>query len=489
MTRRLVSAAIALVITMLVVLGVPFLRTVENYQRERLRRDLVGDAVVIGATVEDALSEGDGSDAVTQSVALRYSRRTGARVVIVDKFGLLRADSSSVAVDSTSAERRSMAGRPEIQQALKGEFAAVTRNSKTLGYPSLFVAVPVSSAGKLLGVVRVSFPTSDVNRLIAVQRTRLIAVGVGMTALVSLLAVWLARMIARPIAILEAATREFGAGHLQTRATIERGPDDIRRLASEFNTMAARIDDVVNTQHAFVADASHELRSPLTAIRLQLEAMEYVSGPALDERRSRALEEVTRLSRNVDGLLLLARQDAPNKPAHDIDLSALVTSRAEFWESLINERQLHLTTAITPGLIALTEPDRVVTVLDNLISNAIDAAPPRSIITISALESPPHLGSPTHVDIHIIDQGQGMTAEQRVAAFDRFWRANTHRTPLGGSGLGLAIARKLVAVDRGTIRLDGAPGTGIDAVVTYLKGTSPLKNTSPLKSTSLKGTP
>jgi signal transduction histidine kinase len=465
-TRRLVAAAIALVMTMLVVLGVPFLRTVESYQRERLRRDLVGDAVVIGATVEDALTDGDGSDTAAQSVALLYSRRTGARVVIVDKDGLLRADTSSIAGEQTSAERRSMAGRPEIQRALKGEFAAVTRSSKTLGYSSLFVAVPVSSGGKLLGVVRVSFPTSDVNRLMAVQRTRLIAVGLGMTAFVSLLAIWLARMIARPIAILEAATRSFGAGHLDTRATIERGPDDIRRLATEFNTMAERIDDIVNTQHAFVADASHELRSPLTAIRLQLEAMEYVSGDALEERRSRALDEVTRLSRNVDGLLVLARQDMPTEPARSLDLSAVVSSRAEFWGSLINERQLHLTTTIGPGLRAYTSADRVTTVLDNLISNAIDAAPPQSTITVSVL------AATKHVEIHIIDHGQGMTAEQRVAAFDRFWRANTHRTPLGGSGLGLAIARKLVAVDRGTIRLDAAPGTGIDAVVTYQRGTS-----------------
>jgi signal transduction histidine kinase len=475
MTRRLAAAAVGLVFTMLVIFGVPFLRTVENYERDRLRLDLVSDAVVIGATVEDELSDKDASsearpNQITQAVALAYWKRTGARVVIIDKAGLVRADTASSTIDSaaatTSTDQRSMRSRPEFRAALSGQFATVTRKSNDLGYSSLFVAVPVSSAGKLLGAVRVSFPTSDVNRRMAVQRTRLIALGLAMTALVSVLAIWLARLVVRPVAALQETTRLFGLGQLETRARAQDGPADIRRLASEFNTMAERIDDIVNTQHAFVADASHELRSPLTAIRLQLEAMEYASGDALDQRRMRALEEVTRLSRNVDGLLLLARQDAPTRLVSATDLTPIVTARAAFWESLVDERQVHMRTNIPSRLTAFADRDRVVTVLDNLISNAIDAAPADSTIVVSA-----RLTS-TQVELHIIDEGPGMSPEQRVAAFDRFWRASGHRpTSLGGSGLGLAIARKLVAADLGTIRLDAAGHHGIDAVVCYRKAT------------------
>ncbi len=474
MKRRLVAAAIALLTLMLLGLGVPFLRTVEKYERERLRRDLVGDAVVIGATVEDQLSDESTNetpdDRVTQTVAQAYFRRTGARVVIVDRNGFVRADTAASETQrDSSSERKSMIGRPEIRSALKGEFAALSRNSNSLGYSSLFVAVPISSAGKLLGAVRVSFPTADVNRRIAVQRTRLIAFGLAMTALVSLLAISLARMIVKPVAALQDATRLFGIGRLNTRANVDDGPEDIKRLAIEFNTMAERIDDVVNTQQAFVADASHELRSPLTAIRLQLEAMEYSDGVEREERRMRALEEVTRLSRNVDGLLVLARQDAPNGPPDAIDLSPLVANRATFWESLLAERGLHLETTIAPNLIAFAGRDRVMTVLDNLISNAIDAAPINSTITVAAST----VGDV--VELHVIDEGPGMSAPQRIEAFNRFWRLDqrpkTNGTMLGGSGLGLAISRKLVAADHGTIRLDEAPSssTGIDAVVSYRK--------------------
>jgi signal transduction histidine kinase len=456
-------------------LGIPFLRTVEKFERGRLRLELIHDAVTIGATVEDDLSHGTKPDAGIIQAIHRYAEQTGTRIVIVDKAGLVWTDTSdplSIGTNTTTAqsdptnlkrasEPRSMVTRPEFIDALKGDFAAVSRKSSTLGYSSLFVAAPVSSAGQILGASRVSIPTLGIDQRLAVQRTRLIAFGMAMAALVTLLAVALSRWIGRPIAQLEEATRQFGAGDLATRAPTHQGPPDIRQLATEFNTMAERLDDLVNTQQAFVADASHELRSPLTAIRLQIEAMEYDSAQGIEIRRQRALDEVGRLSRNVDGLLVLARQDQSDRGTELINLSQLVSDRAEFWSSLIGERGLELQKNISPDLYARLSPDRFVTAFDNLISNAIDAAPPLSKITVAAESVQDRLV------IRIIDNGPGMSAEQRVAAFDRFWRATTKRTALGGSGLGLAIARKLVAVDHGTIRLDAATPQGIDAVLTY----------------------
>jgi signal transduction histidine kinase len=269
--------------------------------------------------------------------------------------------------------------------------------------------------------------------------------------------------IGKPIAQLEAATRLFGAGDLAARAPTHQGPSDIRQLATEFNTMADRLDELVNAQQAFVADASHELRSPLTAIRLQIEAMEYDTTEGIALRRQRALDEVGRLSRNVDGLLVLARQDQNDRGAELLNVSQLTAERARFWSPLIDERGLSLTVTIMPDLHARLGLDRFTTAFDNLISNAIDAAPPTSNITVATEATPGHLV------VHIVDNGPGMSPEQRVAAFDRFWRATSKRTALGGSGLGLAIARKLVAVDHGTIRLDEQSPQGIDAVLTYTR--------------------
>ncbi len=460
MTRRLVAAVVGLVIAMLVVLGVPFLRTVERYERERLRLDLTRDAVVLGANVEDQLSADEPADAFTESVVQTYAARTNARVVIVNKRGEVFADSESVA--GNQDEARSMASRPEFAEALKGNFAAITRYSTVLGYSSLFVAVPVSSAGQLLGAVRVSFPTKYVDQRLALQRTRLIGFGAMAALLVGLSGAWLARWVTRPLTELRQATKSFGQQSLANRAPTGKGPSDIRLLAAEFNNMAERLESFVTTQNAFVADASHELRTPLTALRLQLETMEYATAETLEARRVKALDEVNRLSRNVDGLLVLARQQAPQKPVDIVNLAGLVQSRASFWQSLIEENNLHLVTNTIGELAAQVSPDRLGTALDNLIANAIDAAPPSSTITISAR------AIADRVEIHVTDTGPGMTQEQRHAAFDRFWRSTENNKP-GGSGLGLAIARKLVAVDRGTIRLDAIEPHGIDATISYPK--------------------
>lgn len=481
MTRRLVAAALSLVVAMLVLLGIPFLKTVEKFERERLRLELIHDAVTIGATVEDDLSHGTKAAPAVLAAIHRYAEQTGTRIVIVDGAGLVWTDSydqlhltngeaSSSKVQTTAgrtSESRSMSNRPEFVEALKGNFAAVSRNSSTLGYSSLFVAAPISSAGQILGASRVSIPTLGVDQRLAVQRTRLITFGLAMAALVTVLAIALSRWIGRPIAELEAATRQFGAGNLAMRAPVTTGPLDIRQLATEFNTMAERLDDLVNTQQAFVADASHELRSPLTAIRLQIEAMEFDTAEGREIRRQRALDEVGRLSRNVDGLLVLARQDQTDRGAQVVNVSQLTSDRAAFWSFLMAERDLNLVTSLTPDLHVRLNTDRYVTAFDNLISNAIDAAPPASTVTVTVTVTVGIATANDRVVVHIIDNGNGMSADQRVAAFDRFWRATTKRTALGGSGLGLAIARKLVASDHGTIRLDAATPQGIDAIVSY----------------------
>jgi signal transduction histidine kinase len=466
MTKRIVAAALGLVVAMLAILGVPFVRTVERYERERLRLDLVHDAVVMGANVEDQLTENVPANEFITSAVHEYALRTGARIVIVNRDGLVWTDSGGAA-PFNAAERRTMKNRPEFIEALAGNFSARSRYSKTLGYTALYVAVPVSSAGQILGSVRVSFPISDVNHKIAVQRTRLLASGLAIASLVSLFSVWLARWVTRPIAALQTTTRRFGQGNLSARAKTDDGPDDVRRLAHEFNAMAERLDALVESQNAFVADASHELRSPLTAIRLQLEAMEYGTIDTIDNRRNRALDEVNRLSRNVDGLLLLASQSAQQRGSADtvVDLHSVLVDRASFWETLTKENGIALTIDATGRLLVRVAPDRVATVLDNLIANAIDAAPTGSTITLSGLIVD------NNVELHVVDEGPGMTPDQRVAAFDRFWRASSRRTALGGSGLGLAIARKLAAADRGVLRLDASASQGLDAVVSY-----PLEN-------------
>ncbi len=181
---------------------------------------------------------------------------------------------------------------------------------------------------------------------------------------------------------------------------------------------------------------------PLTALRLRLENGETDA----------ALVETERLAGLVDELLELARADASGDPPGDLSLGEIVERRVELWSALADERGVRLEAWTDGGRIRAGE-GRVVEVLDNLLSNALDAAPAGSTITVTADGG----------ELHVVDEGGGLTADQRERAFDRFWRAS--QGP--GSGLGLSIARRLVELDGGTIELRAASSGGIDAVVRY----------------------
>ncbi len=207
---------------------------------------------------------------------------------------------------------------------------------------------------------------------------------------------------------------------------------------------------LLRSQEEFVADASHELRTPLTALRLRLESLP--SGPD----QAAALREVKRLGDLVDGLLALARADAGTDPAASVDVSALVRERVEAWLPLADERRVALRADLDEPLSVRAAPGRIAQVLDNLISNAVEASPAGATVSLAAAA----VGS--WVELHVRDEGPGLPPEQRARAFDRFWRTGSGA---GGSGLGLAIVRRLVLVDEGEVELQEAEGGGVDAVV------------------------
>ncbi|HYA08856.1 MAG TPA: HAMP domain-containing sensor histidine kinase, partial [Gaiellaceae bacterium] len=169
------------------------------------------------------------------------------------------------------------------------------------------------------------------------------------------------------------------------------------------------------------------------------------------------LHEVERLADLVDGLLALARADA-GAAATTFDAAEVVRERAEHWAPLAAERGVRVA-ADTNGEAAVhAARDRVVQVLDNLVANALAVAPAGSAVTIAARPGG---------EIHVLDEGPGLTPEQRARAFDRFWRAGPGG---GGSGLGLAIVRRLVEADGGSVELEAAQGGGVDAVVRLRRG-------------------
>jgi signal transduction histidine kinase len=274
----------------------------------------------------------------------------------------------------------------------------------------------------------------------------------------ALLGLWLARGLARPLLALEAASSRLGDGDLAARAPVE-GPAELAALASQFNRTASRLAELVAAQQQFVADASHQLRTPLTALRLRLENLAVeLSGDQAGHLQD-AQSEVERLTRLVDGLLALSRaQQQPPAPTA-VDITNVVVERCAAWAALADEQDVALTVAIAAAepVRATVVPGHLEQILDNLLANAVDASPPGHGIEVGVTESD------SAVTVHVRDHGAGMSEQERQRAFDRFWQSGA--TPTGTSGLGLAIVRQLATANGATITLEGPDGGGLDAVL------------------------
>jgi signal transduction histidine kinase len=445
-TRRLLLGYLGVTLFVLASLEVPL--GVQNQRTER--RDLTAnvshDATVLAADAEDIVQRPtrrqlDGLAAI----AAAYTNRTGGRVVIVKKDGSAPIDTSGRVHGAES-----FASRPEIRAALAGRYPTGVRYSRTLHQSLLYVAVPISSSGKVHGAVRITYPLSAVDARITRYWLFLGLIGGVVLIGAALVGIGAARFVTRPLRRLEDAAAAVGEGHLETRADVGGAPPEVKSLAAVFNGTVAKLERLVHSQEDFVADASHELRTPLTALRLRLENLPE----GVD--RDAALRESRRLSELVDGLLVLARADSGSEGTERVDAAAVVRERCDAWLPLADEHGVTLRPALSGAFAVRTGHGRLAQVLDNLIANALEVSPAGSTITLTARSSSPW------VELHVTDEGPGLSPEQRERAFDRFWRAGSGG---GGSGLGLAIVRRLVAADAGEVELGEAPGGGIDAVV------------------------
>ena len=451
MTRRLLISYLSLAVVVLAMLEVPLGFINARGERAQLTAKVERDAVTIASLAESTV-EGEiatSNLAALKALGARYASDTGARVVITNREGVALVDPSPA-----GPGRRSFATRPEFQAALRGDYATGIRHSKTLGYDLLYVAVPIASGGVVHGAVRITYPTSELDRRVRNYWLALAGIAAIVLAVATLIGLRFARWIRRPLEGLELAAADAGAGDLSARAPVPDAPPEIRELTLEFNDMVARVEGLISAQQEFVADASHELRTPLTALRLRLENLERHVGDGGRGSLDAAENEVARLSALVDELLALARADAGTAPAGTVDLATISRDRLDALQPGAAGVLLELV-AVEP-VTARAGADRVAQVIDNLVSNALHHAPGSTRVVVSVGRS----GG--FAELHVTDDGPGMTAEQKERAFDRFWRAGSGTS---GSGLGLAITRRLVEVDGGTVELCDGPEGGLEVVV------------------------
>jgi signal transduction histidine kinase len=451
MRRRLLLSYLTLTLVVLLLLEIPLGLVYADEQRRRLTASVERDALALSIRAEESIEDHD--VASVQRLANTYRDRTGGRVIVVRPNGRLLVDS-----DTPAQLDADYSSRPEIAAALHGREAKGTRSSQSLGHDLLYFAVPIVNGRDLIGVLRVTYLTSFVDARI--RRGWWVLVGIGLVVLlvVFVVSLRLARQVTVPIDRLVGAATQFGDGDLATRAPVPRGPPEIAQLTNQFNDTATQLERLVVAQQEFVADASHQLRTPLAALRLRLENLESevaVGGDA-EADVAGSLDEVARLSRLVDGLLELARAERATGTATVVDVGAVVGGRVDAWSAFADEHAVSLVESVEAHVTVRSVSGRLEQALDNLVANAIEVSPEAGTIRITGARTG------NRVTITVADEGPGLTEEQRARAFDRFWRGSGAE---GGAGLGLAIVRRLVEADHGRVRLDAAPSGGLAVVL------------------------
>lgn len=314
-----------------------------------------------------------------------------------------------------------------------------------------------SGKGPVAGAVRIVYETKGMtSRLWSIWGFRA-ALAALVLAAAAAIGSFAARRITAPLRELNAMASKFSDGDLTARSPVT-GPPETQTLARTLNQGAERLDTLVASQRIFVADASHQLRTPLTALRLSLDNIaDGVDDEFVREDVEQATAEVVRMSRLVNGLLVLARAEAKVTAAEPLSLWDIVEERLAVWRPAADERGVTIALGGSTAdgrLLVLASPGHLDQVLDNVLSNALEVSPDGGTITVRCETRG------DEVLLSVLDQGPGMSDAEKSRAFDRFWRGQG-LTGRSGSGLGLAVVKQLVTDDGGTVTLGDAPRTGL----------------------------
>ncbi|MDE3069928.1 MAG: HAMP domain-containing protein [Acidobacteriota bacterium] len=439
----------------LVSFGVPLAVSLRDRVKAEVYSQARSQADVVAATSADLVTP---SSAAQLNALVRSSASTvRGRVLVVNARGAVLADSAG-----PSTLGRSYASRPEIGRALGGTGVQTQRVSRSLGEEILATAVPVVRHGAVVGAVRVTQSIAAVQRAIDATVAKLALVG-GTVLVLGLLAGGLiARQVARPLRRLETAAKGIQGGDFSARAPVE-GSSEQRSLSIAFNDMAGRIESLLRAQRDFVADASHQLRTPLTALRLRLEEA-HAGGvsAAVGAELDAATVEVDRLAGIVNELLLLGQAEGREPAGEPLDLAGVVARAAERWRPEAQARGIAIETldeGARPVTCRRADLDRA---LDALIENALHYSPSGSTVTLSSVDR----------RIEVGDRGPGLGAGEEDLVFERFHRGGVGREATQGSGLGLPIARALARAWHGDARLGNREGGGALARLEFPGGGS-----------------
>ena len=372
---------------------------------------------------------------------------TGSQIVqVVDSRN--RVVSASVNADRLTAILRP----DEVDAVLAGSHVEIPGSRVGLASPLRVVATSAGPADARRTIL-VAQQFGDIEHSQRILRLTLLATYPLLLAVLALIAWRVVGAALRPVEELRSSAERISGTGQDTRLPVSSSEDEIHALAVTLNSMLDRLAGARERQRSFVADAAHELRSPLASMQTQLEVAHRLGEETPVTKDLSA--EVRRMTGLVEDLLVLARLDsdtAPDRILAPVEIRPVVLEVVQRYDGA----RVPVTASVTGRLEVRAERDGLRRALANLVDNAVRHATTAVQVTAQA-EGP-------HVVLTVSDDGTGISAEDRERVFERFTRLDDARArDAGGSGLGLAIVRELVRRSNGEVTLGDASGGGLSA--------------------------
>jgi signal transduction histidine kinase len=314
-----------------------------------------------------------------------------------------------------------------------------------------YAAQAVVASERTIGVVEVSRSTLASERFLTTLRNILLVTILAAVMISLLVSVFLARRMSGPIRGMEQATRRIAAGDLDVRLA-DYPPDEIGRLTESINHMAERLKHLEAARAQFISEISHDLRTPLTAIKGLLVNLMDASQSGEQPSLEIAERETDRLIRLVNQLLDFSRWQGGQLELNrrPVGLSAIASAAVTLSEGRAHHRNITLNTDVPRGLPMISaDPDRLQQVILNLLDNAIKFTPGGGQVTLAVTQRG------DEIEVSVQDTGRGMNDEERERAFEAYYRGEG-----GGAGLGLTIARAIVEAHGGRMGIESSLGQG-----------------------------
>ncbi|MFI9201689.1 ATP-binding protein [Streptomyces sp. NPDC053048] len=462
MRTRLLPLLIVLMAGVLLALGFPLAAGMAAVQQQDVVVDRIDDTARFAALAQYVAAEPSqpsrrpGDDA--ERLALLRSELERYEELYDIWVGVFHRDGTPMAVAPAQwALPPEGEARRAFQEALAGRRSRDPGQIWPWRQGRLTVASPVIRDGDVVAVVVTHSPTGQLRSRI-LHDWLVLAAGETAAMLLAVAAAFrLTGWVLKPVRTLDAAAHGIATGRMNSRVAADSGPPELRRLARSFNEMADNVEDVLEQQRAFVADASHQLRNPLSALllRIDLVALDLPEG---HEEILSVRAEGKRLARVLDDLLDLALAEHAASDPQLTDIAEIVTDRVGAWSPVADRERVALAYSGPAAVTGWADPIALSSALDAVVDNALKFTPAHARVDVGVEV----VGERVHITI--TDGGPGLTEEELTRIGDRFWRSGRHQN-VSGSGLGLSISRALLAAGGATLSYEPNEPQGLRATI------------------------